>query len=156
MKKNTLKFNVFDAAIIIFIISIIVCAYFSENHRIIPLLPHQNQKATVTLVTDDDVYNTLSKSDSLFFAETDKKIGTILSVDKRIKYENTNFENSIISGNSYENDVFEYVIRIKTHVKTNEEGKFINSETFCAAGSEFDLRSGNIFFNSKVEKIEID
>ena len=154
MKSKENKFNILDVTIIISVIAVIFSAYCYVNYKTISLMPYKSQRAIVTLITDDNIYNDISINDKAVFYDTDRDFGKILSVVKRQKFEYVHDDNGILL-RQRSNDKFEYVLRIQTDIKKNETGIFTKSGVFCANGSVFQLKSKDTYFSATVDSVEI-
>ena len=154
MKKNNL--NILDISIIVSVIAVIFSAFCSVNYRIVKNTPYKSRPAVITLITDDNIYGSISANDNVSLYNSDNTLGKILSVVKRKKYEFVQDQNGFLIKQLSENDNFEYVIRIETDLKRTNEGNFTKYGDFCASGSKLELKSDNLYFNAIVDNIVFD
>ena len=130
MRKNKVnkltKTNVFDFAIIIIAVALVVCTYLNVYRQKISLLGEKSHSAYVTVTANakevDATLSSLEIGDKFFITATNERFGSVKSV-----------EIAETSG------VYESKIVFDSKVKYDSNGVFVNGNTFITKGFDIQL-----------------
>ena len=153
------KLNAIDAALIITLIFLVLASYMGTNKKKFEMLNIDAQPAKVTLTVPGE-YESIIKNASLgqniYLSESNICVGTITNIDKIYK-ENLVFDENGMISSCTETDTYSYLITLKTTVKKNNNGTYIQGELFAAPGKLLlvNIEGNKLNINSYIASISL-
>ena len=160
MKKiRTSKLNAIDAAILLIMVLLVAVSYINTNSKKIEMLNIKEESAYVVLSVSPEsasITPNFSSGQNIMLTDSDICVGTIISCEK-IYVQSLELDENGNPIKIENKDIFGYELILKTTVKNNDKGYFIDGALFVAPGKQLlvNIEKDNTSFNVEVNSISV-
>ena len=130
--------NVFDVAMAIVFLCLLLCTYVKINDREFSMITEKYRDAEIVICTDNNddglFANSIKNGDKLYFEENDELFGEVTSVENIHEYEYVKNTDTKLLEKKYTNVVTGKRITVSAKVKENADGCFVNGSEYVSSG----------------------
>ncbi len=151
--SKKIKFNILDFSIIIFVILVILCAFFWQEIRAKVTLDDKIAEYTFVAegLTKDEI-DSFSQNDVFYFCNSGDKAGSLES----FSFEKENVSLQLVDGSfvTCDGETYKLFGKIKANGKVLENGFFIANKYFAVQGKRYDLETDSVKITIELNEIK--